>query len=180
MPLLAAVVVFVGALCALDLILTLGVIKRLREQTTLLAKMSGPPPAISIGEEIGEFEATTVDGEPVSRELLTGETLVAFFSPTCGPCKEKLPAFVDHVRALPAGGTQALAVVVGEADDAAAFLAELSPVARVVLEGVGGPLGKAFQASAYPTLLRVAPGEDGRVVVTANQVALDRPTAVPA
>lgn len=36
-----------------------------------------------------------MDGLPVSRDLLTDETLVGFFSPGCPACKEQLPKFVE-------------------------------------------------------------------------------------
>jgi len=73
-------VLLVGALCALNLVLTLGVIKRLREHTDLLAAGSNAP-TIGIGQEVGEFSARTVDGETVSPDLLSGETVVAFLLP---------------------------------------------------------------------------------------------------
>ena len=59
MPVVLAALVIVGMLCALNLILTLGVIKRLREHAALLA---GGPPTIAVGEAIGEFSARTVQG----------------------------------------------------------------------------------------------------------------------
>lgn len=176
---LIAAVILIGALCTLDLVLTLGVVKRLREHTEMLAKASGPS-VISVGEEIGDFTAATVDDEPLSRELLGHDTIVAFFSPSCRPCQEKLPAFVEYARGLPGGRAQGLAVVAGDADEAAAFVAELGPVVRVVVEGAEGPVGTAFQVNAYPTVLRVSPDDAGRIVVTANQVALDRPTTMAA
>ena len=56
------------------------VVKRLREHTDLLAAGSNAP-TIGIGQEVGEFSARTVDGETVSPDLLSGETVVAFLLP---------------------------------------------------------------------------------------------------
>ncbi|MBL1090752.1 MULTISPECIES: TlpA disulfide reductase family protein [unclassified Streptomyces] len=181
MSFLIAAVVFVGMLCTLDLVLTLGVIKRLREHSERLSGTSGPGSRfdtldMAVGEEVGEFATSTVDGERLTRGMLAADTLVAFFAPGCQPCREKMPAFVDHARALPGGRAQVVAVVVGDPAEAAAFVTELSPVARVVVEeGPDEPLSAAFRARSFPTLLRVSPHGDGRVLVTANRIALDRP-----
>ncbi|MET7301346.1 hypothetical protein [Embleya sp. NPDC005575] len=167
-------------MCALDLVLTLGVIRRLREHAELLSSGggSGDPLDMAVGEEVGEFSTSMVDGEPLTRGMLAEETLVAFFSPGCEPCREKLPRFVEHARTLPGGRDRVLAAVVGDAGEAAAFVAELSPFARVVVEaGPDDALGRAFRARSYPTLLRVAPDDAGRLVVTANRVDLGRSAA---
>lgn len=176
MPILTAALLLVGALCALDLILTLGVIKRLREHTDLLANSGGMgAPALAAGEEVGAFTATTMDGEPLTGEQLAEDTLVAFFSPTCGPCKETMPKFVQYAPTVPGGRDRVLAVVVGEPDEAAGPVGALSPVARVVVENVDGALGEAFKVKAYPTVLKVGRGGDGRLVVRSNAVDLSRP-----
>ncbi|MFE0191450.1 TlpA family protein disulfide reductase [Streptomyces sp. NPDC058989] len=181
MAFLIAAVVFVGTLCTLDLVLTLGVIKRLREHSEQLSGASGPGGRFdtldpAVGEEVGEFATATVDGERLTHGMLAADTLVAFFAPGCRPCREKLPAFVDHARALPGGRAQVVAAVVGDPAESAAFVAELSPVARVVVEeGPDAPLSAAFRARSYPTLLRVSPDADGTVRVTANRMTLDRP-----
>ncbi|MFJ6195513.1 TlpA family protein disulfide reductase [Micromonospora sp. NPDC092111] len=178
MSILIAAVALVGLLCLLDLVLTFGVVKRLREHTALLAEVVPPSPAVKVGQEVGTFEAVTVTGEPVTTDRLGSGTLVAFFSPTCGPCKDKLPKFVAHTRGLPAGQEAPLAVVIGDAEQAGDFLAELSPVARVVVERGDGAVSSAFGVRAYPTLLRVDRDDAGRLVVGANQVEVDRPAAV--
>lgn len=177
MPFLIAAVVFVGSLCALNLILTLGVIRRLREHTELLSGRGGDEPFMAVGEEVGEFATSTTDGEALSRDLLTGDTLVAFFSPDCQPCREKLPKFVEFARAMSGGRDRVLATVVGNADEASAFAAELAPVARVVVEGPGDALNAAFRVRAYPSVLLVAPDEGGRILVKTSQVELDQPVA---
>jgi hypothetical protein len=176
---LVAAVVLVGALCLLNLIFTLGVIKRLREHTELL-RGSRDPMAIEVGTKVGEFTSSTVDGEHIAHESLIEETVVAFFSPDCRPCKEKLPKFVAYARTSPGGHDRTLAVVVGDADMAADFVAELRPVARVVVEEPAGPLAAAFGIRGFPTLLSVTPNHLGHLVVTANNVEIDRPSSVAA
>ncbi|MFF1418687.1 redoxin domain-containing protein [Streptomyces sp. NPDC058280] len=175
MVFLIAAVVLVGLVALADLILTLGVVKRLREHTEMLAGAGGMPVTIAVGEKVGDFTAVTIDGETVNSDRVEPDSLVAFFSPTCQPCKEKLPKFVAHARTLPGGRDQVLAVVVGGIDEASEFTTQLSPVARVLVEDREGPLHTAFQTAAYPTLLRVSAHDDGGLMVAANEVRLDHP-----
>ncbi|MEV5379825.1 hypothetical protein B7P34_12670 [Streptosporangium nondiastaticum] len=180
MPVLIAAVVLVGLLCTLDLILTLGVIKRLRDHTALLAKAAegsppGRPPVIKVGEEVGEFSAVSVDGEVLTRASLSGDTLVAFFSPSCGPCHEMLPKFAEYARTVPGGRKQVLAVVVGTPDRAKGQVAGLTSVARVVVQDADLALTDAFQVFGFPTLLQVTTDGAGRPVIARNSVNLDAP-----
>jgi len=175
MAFLVAAVVLVGALCALDLILTVGVIRRLREHSDLIADIGGlgDAPVMAVGEEIPGFSASTVNGTELSHKSLTEETLVAFFSPTCEPCKKKMPSFVEYARAAERRGGRVVAAVVGDTELAEAFVSELAPVADVVVEeNTEGGISAAFKVSAFPTLLRVAPDRSGRLVVTSNDVEL--------
>ncbi|MFD7666863.1 TlpA disulfide reductase family protein [Streptomyces sp. NPDC059788] len=177
-----AALVLVGTICVLNLVLTLGVIARLRTHTELLSLggEGGPLPALPVGGEVGAFTARTVDGEPLSHEALDGDTVVAFFSPTCKPCRENLPAFVRFAREAQGGTTRTLAVVVSDAERAASFVSELSPVTRVAVETRGGPLCSAFGVSAFPATVRVAPDDAGKLRIKADRVALDQSATVAA
>ncbi|GAA2454810.1 TlpA disulfide reductase family protein [Streptomyces macrosporus] len=175
MPVLITIVAVVGVLGVLNLVLALGMIRRLKEHTEVLSNLSGRG-SLALGEEVGAFTSTTVDGESVTREALAGDTLVGFFSPSCAPCREQLPKFVAYARQMPGGRGRVLAAVVGQGPDAEKMLAELGEVARVVAEKPGGgALSAAFQAIAFPTVLRVSPGDRGVPVVTDDRVDLDRP-----
>lgn len=156
MPYVVAAVVFVGALSCLNLLLVLGVVKRLREHSALLAGGAGGSHAgdldlIPAGERVGAFRATALDGVPVTRDGTDGERLVGFIKPGCAPCEEHMPAFIDLARGVPGGREQVLAVVVGTSEEAAPLIAQLSPVAQVVIELPDGPLGTAFQVHGYPS-----------------------------
>ncbi|MCX5115361.1 TlpA family protein disulfide reductase [Streptomyces sp. NBC_00378] len=181
MPLMIAALVFVGALCILNLVLSLGIIKRLRDQAEILNRdgSSSPPVSVGMGDEIGEFITLTLDAEPVDdASLRHGDTLVAFFSPSCRPCQEKLPKFVGFAPSFPGGRDKVLAVVVGEPEEAADMLERLRPVARVVRESSTekGEMSKAFDLQGFPAVLVVSPSpEHGRPIVTADNIALDVP-----
>lgn len=175
MPYLIAIVALVGTIGALNLLLTLGVIRRLREHAELLAKGGEGRrelPAIAVGERVGDFRAVTEDGTEISAERLSDGAVVAFLSPDCRPCREKVPAFVEYARTVPGGPDQVLAVVVDAAGDGSLFADALGDVARIVVETPDGPLSDAFQVRGYPTVLRVA--RRGEVLeVAANHLAAE-------
>ena len=154
---LIALVVLVGVIATVDLLLTVGVIRRLRQHTEQLATLTppdGPPPSVmvGVGERVGEFAATTTDGEAMSRDLLSGQTLVGVLSPDCGACKERLPEFISYAGSFPGGRGQVLAVVAGAPDQAEPYRERLAPVARVVIEPPAhGPITTALQAQGFPT-----------------------------
>ena len=153
LALLTAVAVLAGALCLLNLVLTLGVVRRLREHAVLLAKLqpaAAPNPMLAVGEQVGSFETVTVDGHPVSRDALDGPTLLGIFSPNCSACAERLPKFVDLAGGYPGGRERVLAVVVGDEHGAAAQVRALAPVARVVVEDADGAISQAMGVRGYP------------------------------
>lgn len=170
MSVLVLAVTIVGALCALDLVLTLAVVRRLREHTTALRGLrsaDGAVPAdhmLPAGTSIGSFTTTTDDGEPLSADVLTGHTLVGFFSPGCEACSARLPDFVDHARTIPGGREQVLAVVVGGGHDPTPYTDTLRRVARLVAEEPGGPVATAFSVEGFPSFYLV--GADGAIVVS--------------
>ncbi|SDH02424.1 TlpA family protein disulfide reductase [Nonomuraea jiangxiensis] len=163
MPVLFSLLALIGTLTLLNLVLTIGVIRRLREHSGLLSSR-GDDTMAAVGKTIAAFTATTTDGEPVSRDLLADQTLVGFFSPTCGPCKETLPDFVRHAREAAGGRRQILAIVSGEEDAAAEMVVQLTPVSRVIVEPHGGPVATAFEVRGYPALALL----DGTGTVTAT------------
>lgn len=164
---LGAVTLLCVSLTLVNLVLTLGVIRRLREHSekfTALAKSAPrPEPMIGPGKRPAPFSATAVDGTLVSHRDLTEGSLVAFFSPTCDSCAEWLPRFVEAAAALPRGQRQALAVVIAsEHLSNSEMVAKLRPVATVVVEGEKGPIAEAFEVTGYPAMGRL--DENGAVL----------------
>ncbi|TDD25286.1 TlpA family protein disulfide reductase [Nonomuraea diastatica] len=155
MQYLVAAVGLVGLLCMVNLLLTVGVIRRLRGPGT-----STPPPTmaegLSPGTTVPRFAAMTTSGEPISDELLGAPALVGFFSQGCQPCKELLPLFVERARGT---SDAVLAVVAADpGEDSVADIGPLAEVARVVTEAHQGPLQAAFRANAYPTVITIDAG----------------------
>jgi len=167
------VIVAIAALsvvCVLNLLLTVGVIRRLREHTTLLDTMNPQPPQAmrATGAEVDDFAVTAQDGTPVARRLLAGLTLVGFFSTTCEPCHERLPDFVARARRMPGGRPRVLAVVASRADDHAGMVASLADAAAVVVEGPAGELARAFGVRAFPAFGLV--DEAGTIVASSTDL----------
>lgn len=186
MPYLTVAVVVVGVVSVLNLLLTVGVIRRLREHTELLSARGAERSfdVIATGQRPGEFAVADVDGRPVRNDDLDGGTLLGFFTPTCEACKEKLPEFLATAAAFPGGPDKVLAVVAGALDDngtpaggeGETLIAELGQVARVVPEPHDGPVSAAFEVVAYPSWVLM----EGSVV-RASAVGMDRlPSPTPA
>ena len=160
-------VIVAVALTVLNLVLTFGVIRRLREHTELLSERStvGPPDLmLGVGQAPDTFVATTTEDEQIRPETFVGEQLIGFFSPSCQPCREKAPLFVE--RAAAAGRTRALAVVVGGPDEVGELVTLFEPAARVVVESTmgTGSITHAFKVKGFPAICVL----DGNGVVTAS------------
>ncbi|GAA0910188.1 TlpA family protein disulfide reductase [Virgisporangium aurantiacum] len=171
-PYLAGVV-FCGLLGLLNLVLTYGVIRRLRQHDTALAERPGGGPDADVmapaGSPLGTFTATTVDGSVVSAGELAGPTAVGFFSTGCAPCVERLPEFLRYAATFPGGRDNVLVVVVTERADEArdTFVAQATAVANVVVEPHDGPVGTALRVRGYPALAVV---DDGSVVSSGSEL----------
>jgi thiol-disulfide isomerase/thioredoxin len=160
LPYLVTAVVILAVLVLVDLVLTFGVIKRLREHAQLLAAGPGGMPSMrQPGELVGDFTATSVDGESVSRQF-DAPTAVAFFSRHCPACAKRLPEFVAYAQDLPADCARPLVILIG--DDTDELVTTLREVSRVIIEPVNGPVSKAFGVKATPSLCMVSPS--GRVI----------------
>ncbi|NUW30420.1 hypothetical protein HTZ77_03120 [Nonomuraea sp. SMC257] len=165
MPFLTALVILFVALGIVNLLLTFGVVRRLREHTRVLERLvraggtHAPPEFTDLpraGDAVGAFTATTVDGEPVSPERLPGRTVAVFLAPECGSCRDKVPAIAawagDRDR------EQVLVVLDGQVTDPADMVRALGPVARVVVEKEGTPVADAFHVRSFPAFCVVERG----------------------
>lgn len=154
MPVVATLAFLALAVCLLDLVLTLGVVRRLRQHTELITKLSSgrrPYAILAEGKTAGPFQAVATTGELVSRDRLSGRTLVGAFAPHCPACDQKLPAFVDFAKAFTGGRDQVIAVIAGPENEATTYRERLEPVARVVVEPpMTGEIGAAMALNSFP------------------------------
>jgi hypothetical protein len=161
-------------LCLFDLLLTLGVVKRLRDHENRLAKPTGYEAMGNLasslvqGSRPGAFDVRTTEGDLLTLDGMIDGAVVAFMSPHCKPCVSKLPAFIEHTSALPDGKLRVTVVLTGEEAEATPMAAQLEQVARVVIEPFDGPMTTAFAVTALPVIF-VLTGE-GRVAATSYEI----------
>lgn len=172
MGFLVAGLVLVGVLVVVDLVLTLGVVRRLRHHAALIGQaLDGHDGGVRDfmlpnGSPLPKLRATTVDGTAAPD---AGPLLIGFFSPTCRACVQRLPGFVEYAKAF---NGRVLGVAVGPVDDVTDIVDTLRPVADVVAEPVDGPLATVLRVKGLPAMATV--DADGRVTASGFEL-----TALP-
>ncbi|GAA0927801.1 TlpA family protein disulfide reductase [Virgisporangium aurantiacum] len=169
MPYLIAAVVFTTVLGLLNLLLTLAVLRRLREQATQPAAGNPDSELLPVGAPLPAFTGHTAGGGVVDGATAKPEVL-AFLSTTCGACLEQVSALIRYVTDRGIARDAALVVVVGPADDPVGteLTADIDPVATVLREPLDGPVCRAFNQRLFPTFYLVADG-----VVRARSIDVD-------
>jgi hypothetical protein len=149
MPIVIAALGFVGCLCLLDLLLTFGVIRRLREQSEILSTRTSPGRAmgLSAGNTPAPFSAVTTAGDLVNGAA--GLRLVAFFS-SCPICPQRVPPLAEYLRVHRVSRDSVLAVSIGSGSEPQPYLAELAPLAQVCAEPEDGAITRAFEVTGFP------------------------------
>ena len=153
MTYLVAAVAILGVVSLLNLLLVLAVLRRLRADV----EDTGSAHVVTArgllrGSRPGAFLVRTLDDGPLTQADLAGggPTLIGFFSPGCGPCAEALPSFAARAANWPGGPERVLAVIADETEVGAEFAAPLTGLARVVVDGLDGPVATAFGVGAFP------------------------------
>ncbi|MDG6106785.1 hypothetical protein Daura_29480 [Dactylosporangium aurantiacum] len=158
---LLVAVLLLTALTVFNLVVVLGVVRRLRAYENRLGDLAEPPPVatVRIGEPVADFVASTVDGQAVGRDSITGRTLVGFFSPDCPACHERLGDFRTAAVGHPG---DVLAVVVDDGGDTGPVVGAFAGTGvAVVVEDPEGPVARAFGVRGFPAFVLV---RDGGVV----------------
>lgn len=162
---MSAGLVLVGVLALGEMLLIVLIARRVRELERKQA-FSERLPWLSPGTAVPAFETTAVDGDAVSLDRLRGRhSMVGFFSVGCGPCREQAPVFAEHAAA---DDGPALAVVIGNADEAQGLVDILAGQAIVVREKMTGPAARAFSAHAFPSIYLLDP--QGKVLAAGPSV----------
>jgi hypothetical protein len=160
MVLLAAGLVVVGVLCLLDLVLTLGVVRRLREHTTMLSAGGWggeeAPIGLTAGEMPAGFAAVTADGAQITGPA--DLSVVAFFSTSCSLCPKRVPAFVNYVRSGSVRPQEVLAIVTGDNGESVPYYPDLAAVGQVAAEPDNGPANEAFGVTGFPAFFVLGAG----------------------
>jgi hypothetical protein len=168
---LVAIVVLLALLVVANMLLTWGVLRRLR---TLQAQVDagGAPPmgnGLHPGDEAPDFSALTPAGDEITRdEVVRGETALVFLSPHCEACETHLPAVRELGRA--GGSPAALAVIDGTREESGHLLEGLQGDVPVLFAPRDSTdMLERYQVNAYPSSYVV--GADGRI--TASHLGLD-------
>ncbi|GIJ56846.1 peroxiredoxin family protein [Virgisporangium aurantiacum] len=186
MPIVVAVLVLLTLLVLLDLVLTYGVIRKLREHTERLDLVSHPEPQMA-GLPTPAFSATTATGETVSAQLFDGGGLAVFLAPDCPGCRSQLPDVRQKLATAVAAAVPVLLVVTrlhperdlgAEAAEIDELLAALDGGVAVVREPLDGAVQSAFKVTSYPGFFRI--GADGRIAVATNHATQLPDEAEPA
>jgi hypothetical protein len=173
-PIVVAVLVLLTLLVLLDLLLTFGVIRKLREHTERLDLIPRDE-SHSVGTPAPAFSATTATGTTVSARLFDGGGLAVFLAPDCPGCRSQLPDVRRKLAAAVAAAVPVLLVVTRlhperdlgeEAAETDEALAALDGRAVVVHEPLDGALQSAFKVANFPAFFRI--GADGRIAVATN------------
>lgn len=149
----------VGAVTALNLVLILAVIRRLRRHEEERRRLfnpetveSGPP----TGEPLPAFTAVATDGALVASEALQGrEAALTFLSTDCSICVSAAADLPEFARLAGLDVAQMVVVIAGDETTAREIAAPLDGVARVVLEEASGPLSTLYSISGTPTTVLV-------------------------
>ena len=191
MQYLIALVAVLTVASLLNLLLVVGVIRRLRDHGDRLAALPASdngfpdgfePPSramLSVGEYAATFSATSTRGESITQQTLLGQrALVAFLSPDCNGCLDQLPHLVEYASTFPEGRDQVLAVLGGTDQTVEKMRAQLDPYCRIVVEPWGsGAIAGAFHVLMWPSFALLDP--DGRIA--ANGIAVrELPVEAPA
>ncbi|MBE1491458.1 TlpA family protein disulfide reductase [Plantactinospora soyae] len=184
MRIVVAALVLLTALTLLNLLLTFGVIRRLR-QSPMAA--GGPPHTLAVGAPVPEFTAPDAEGGTVTAAALRdGGGLVMFLAPDCSGCQEQLPAVREKLAEAADGALRIVVVLTRlrpsaepDATAVAALEAALGIAPEQVIlvrEELDGPVQSAFRVAAFPAFYLF--DDTGRVVHAGNGAA-DLPRLSP-
>lgn len=167
MSYLTTAVVIFGLATAINLLLTMAIVRRMRHYEERFVDQPKRPPFIQTGTVLPEFAAKSSTGSSVNRDFFTEPTLVGAFSTSCPACRDQLPAFAALANERFAG--HALAIVSGDPKKFADLAAGVTSAVTLVTEPADGPLRKAFQVKSVPTFFLV--NEDATIIAASGTPA---------
>ena len=163
---LVAIVVLLTVLVAANMLLTWGMLRRLKALQEQVDAGAGTPVENGLhpGDPAPDFSALTAEGATLTRDqVVHGETALVFLSPHCEACETHLP----QVREM---GSGAVAVVDGTPEESAHLVEGLrGQIAVLFAPRTSTDMLERYQVNAYPSSYVV--GADGRIA--ASHVGLD-------
>jgi peroxiredoxin len=156
----------VGALCLINLALTLALARQLRGLSEMMKNRRAAALqdfAYKAGDRAPQFAATTTTGEVRTLDGAAGSRLlIAFFTALCPSCHVQAERLKEYA-ASPAGeSTKILVVISGPPTMASEFGQEMEDTVWVAVEPPRGPTATAFGVGgSYPKFYLIGP--DGRI-----------------
>jgi hypothetical protein len=151
------------ALMGAEILLTMALVRRVREHDERLASLEAslsPPPGLDprtlVGTSIPEFQASTSEGDVMSRASLSGVFgVVAFLSGDCQACSDEAGNLARAVltHAFP----RTAAIVSGTGHGRETVMAHLGEACTVIVDD-NGTLTQAFGVQSVPTILAIDSG----------------------
>lgn len=147
-----------------NLLLTLAVARRLNAKTSrdLLIDI----PKLERGQQAPDFVAKTLDGSPVSLANYAGRAVAfIFMSPTCSPCREKMPMLNALQPITRRAGVEIVLVSDSDHAETKNFSDDLATSLPILIAPrVNNPFMTDYKANGTPFYCLVA--VDGRVQST--------------
>ncbi|MFI6284845.1 TlpA family protein disulfide reductase [Streptomyces sp. NPDC051018] len=150
-----------GIVTALNLVLVLAVIRRLRRHEQERKRLFGTYGTLESGppadEPLPAFTAVATDGTPVTSDGLNGrEAALTFLSTDCAVCATAAGDLPEFARRTGMDAAQMVVVIAGDDETAAEEMtAPLAGVATVVREEASGPMSTLYAIQATPTTVLV-------------------------
>ncbi len=111
----------------------------------------------AVGYLAPDFEASTLEGSPVSLSGLRGRAVfLNFWAPWCGPCRMEMAA-IGRLQAQAAEEVRILTIAVDSSEAHVRRFLEKLPTKLPVIHDAQGELGARFQIAGIPTTLLVDP-----------------------
>jgi peroxiredoxin len=167
MSVLNVAVILIAAGLALNLLLTTGLIRRVREIATKPDRGTQlrlpAAPGLSSGDLVPEFASTTVFGKTITNRALYGSPwVIGFFSSGCRACREHILDYGDYLAGLRSSSGAGLVVVVGTDERGKDLVATGQRLTDLlIVEDLGGALSDSFAVQAFPSFFAV--DAEGRV-----------------
>lgn len=168
---LEAIVVLLAILVVGNMLLTWGMVRRLRSvQEQIDGAFSPLENGLGLGDEAPDFVGQTLAGDTVTRDsIVHDETVLAFFSPSCDACEAHLPA-VRQLAVHPNGTPTVVAVIDGVAAESGRLIEGLhGDVQMLFASRVDNDLLKDYQVNVYPSYYVI--GSDGRIAGSHTNVS---------
>ncbi|MET9325050.1 hypothetical protein ABZX75_33675 [Streptomyces sp. NPDC003038] len=163
MSALTAATTILALSTAAHLLVTFGLVRRLRLHTDLLNHLTqNTSHLLPDHSPLPAFTAPTTDGTTISHTRLRHPAALALLAVDCPHCQTSLPAFTAYIRSAGYARDQVLAVVTAGDHTAPTarqdMLDALAPLATVVCEpATGGTITTALKVQAFPTFYLTHP-----------------------